>query len=110
MHGNIDYTFRYVCNETYMRLYYVCMHVSVWICMHMYQVYSYVTVHIFDVPEQTWLPLANMANMAIMLHGHIDPPFPDMCAKTQPMQYLLHMLLPCMCQQQICPSNATYEN
>ena len=52
----------------------------------------------------------NMTAMLQILHSHFakwayNQTF-CICAKTQ-IQYPLHIILPFMCQQQLCPPNAT---
>ena len=55
---------------------YVCVHVS----MHIYHLYSFVTVHQFD--------------MSLNKYGyHVA----YMCQNTKHLHQLFHMLLPCMC-------------
>ena len=54
--------------------------------------------------------IANMSHSAIMLNEHIDPAFCIYVPKHNKLQYLVHILLSCTCQKQICPSNATYAN
>ena len=47
---------------------------------------------------------ANLTHIAIVLHEHKDPKLLQVCAKHNQLQYLFHMLLPFMGQQQICLS------
>ena len=103
------YTFRHACSQTYMSLYvyactwlYICMHM----CMHVYKVYPHVTVHTFDVTVKYDCHIVNLIKTTIILHVHIEPTILHMCAKNnqQPTAILLHMLLSCMGQQQMCLS------
>ena len=68
---------------------YACMYIYMPVCIYMYQIYPYFTVHNFDVTEQIWLPY--LSQSATMLLGHIDSIFLHMCTKTQ-LQYLLNVI------------------
>ena len=94
---------------------YACMSVHMYACMYAYvhvcvpSLYTCVMVHIFDMSLKNYCcHIVNMSHKVIMLNGSIDPTFLHRCAKTAKLQYLLHMLLPCMCQQRMCLCNATF--
>ena len=46
--------------------------------------------------------IENWTTTVIMLYGHINPVFLHILTKHNQLQHLLHMLLLCMGQQQIC--------
>ena len=95
---------------------YVVRNIKVFMCMYAcISVHSYACVHAY---ESSLLPchytclislnknchIVNMMHTAIMLNGHIDPTIFIYVPKYNQLQYLLHMLLPCMGQQQKCHS------
>ena len=56
----------------------VCMYVHIYVCIS--SLYSHVTVHIFDMlVERCGCHILNMTHTAIILHGHINPIFVQMC-------------------------------
>ena len=63
----------------------------------------YYCIYLIYFTEQVCL-----SHTAIHAKWHIDLTYCIHEPKHSKLQYLLHLLLPCMCQQQICLSNVTY--
>ena len=91
------YSFRYACSTVGVCIS-ICMHVNI----HVYQVYSHVTVHIFHMSLNKY----GDHNANIMVNGNRDPTFLHMYDKTKATKISTSFLLTCMGQQQICLSNA----
>ena len=95
----------YVCMHDYIHLsMYINRHVSlhVYVCMHIRYLLPYYCTYIWHMLLNKYgYNTENVRHKAIMLNGHINPTFCMHVPKHNQLQYLLHMLLPCMSHQQI---------
>ena len=66
------------------------------------------TVGTFHITNKYGCHIPDIAHKANMLYGHNDTTFLNIYTKTQPIAHLLHMLLPNMCQIQICCPDWAY--
>ena len=87
------HTFRYVCRKKYMNLY-------MYVCMHVYQVYSCVTIHIFDMSLNKYgSHITNMNQIPIMPNWYVYPTFLHKYSKSEPI------VISTLCYCHACANN-----
>ena len=106
--------YKYIHLQTYMSLYiYVCITVKftyecMYVCPQMYSKSIPMFLYTYDMSRNKYYcHIANMSHSPIILNRHIDKTF-SVLSKHNKLHYLLNILLPCKCPQQICISKGTY--